>query len=87
MASRDFARDVLRRLSPVRHGFRMPVHRKQKLAVALRRYGTRTSSPIRNARLQGEPMSIRWNDDIDNVLRDASGSGKPILLDFSAAPM
>jgi len=32
-------------------------------------------------------MSIRWSDDFDNVSRDASGSGKPILLDFSAAPM
>jgi hypothetical protein len=32
-------------------------------------------------------MSIRWNDDFDALLRDASGSGKPILLDFSAAPM
>lgn len=32
-------------------------------------------------------MSIRWNDDVDAVLRDASGSGRPILLDFSAAPM
>lgn len=52
---------------------------------AVRRYGTRTSYPI--AQLQGEPVSIRWNDDIDNVLRDASGSDRPILLDFSAAPM
>jgi hypothetical protein len=36
---------------------------------------------------KGEFMSISWNDDFDNVMRDASGSGRPILLDFSAAPM
>lgn len=32
-------------------------------------------------------MSVRWNDGFDAVLRDAAASGKPILLDFSAAPM
>lgn len=32
-------------------------------------------------------MSIRWTDDFDAALRDASGWRKPILLDFSAAPM
>ena len=32
-------------------------------------------------------MSIRWNDDFDSVLREASRSARPILLDFSAAPM
>lgn len=32
-------------------------------------------------------MSIRWNNDFDEQLNRASGSGKPILLDFSAAPM
>lgn len=32
-------------------------------------------------------MDIPWNHDFDEVLEDATGSGKPILLDFSAAPM
>ncbi len=32
-------------------------------------------------------MSIPWNDDFDAQLKRASASGKPVLLDFSAAPM
>lgn len=34
-----------------------------------------------------DPMSIGWNDDFDEQLNRAAESGKPILLDFSAAPM
>jgi hypothetical protein len=32
-------------------------------------------------------MDIQWRKDIDQVQRDARESGKPVLLDFSAAPM
>ena len=32
-------------------------------------------------------MSIQWNNDFDQQLERASASGKPVLLDFSAAPM
>ena len=32
-------------------------------------------------------MSISWKDDFDGQLERANRSGKPILLDFSAAPM
>jgi hypothetical protein len=32
-------------------------------------------------------MQIRWNHDFDRELERARESGKPILLDFSAAPM
>ena len=32
-------------------------------------------------------MSINWNKDIDAAVQQASGSGKPLLLDFTAAPM
>lgn len=32
-------------------------------------------------------MNIAWRHDIDRVLADAKASHKPILLDFSAAPM
>ena len=32
-------------------------------------------------------MSIDWNKDIDAALQQASEAGKPVLLDFSAAPM
>lgn len=32
-------------------------------------------------------MDVNWNKDIDSALRQASESGKPVLLDFSAAPM
>jgi hypothetical protein len=32
-------------------------------------------------------MSIAWNKDVDAALRQAKEQGKPLLLDFSAAPM
>jgi len=32
-------------------------------------------------------MEINWQRDIDAALREASETGKPLLLDFSAAPM
>jgi hypothetical protein len=31
-------------------------------------------------------MSVEWNRDVDEALRRAGESGKPLLLDFSAAP-
>jgi hypothetical protein len=32
-------------------------------------------------------MEINWRHDIEKVLADAGASGKPVLFDFSAAPM
>jgi hypothetical protein len=32
-------------------------------------------------------MEIQWQRDIDGALREAKEAGKPVLLDFSAAPM
>jgi hypothetical protein len=32
-------------------------------------------------------MAIQWNHDFDAQLRTAREANKPILLDFSAAPM
>lgn len=32
-------------------------------------------------------MSITWSDDFDGQLERSTRSRKPILLDFSAAPM
>lgn len=32
-------------------------------------------------------MAIEWIRDADEALRRAAASGKPLLLDFSAAPM
>jgi uncharacterized protein YyaL (SSP411 family) len=32
-------------------------------------------------------MEIQWRDDADAALADAKRDGKPVLLDFSAAPM
>ena len=32
-------------------------------------------------------MEIQWQKDVDEALRDAKESGRPLLLDFSAAPM
>lgn len=30
---------------------------------------------------------IHWQKDVDAALKEARTSGKPVLLDFSAAPM
>ena len=32
-------------------------------------------------------MQIDWNIDFDAALKQAAASGKPALLDFTAAPM
>jgi hypothetical protein len=32
-------------------------------------------------------MDIQWRHDIDQVLSDAKTQRRPVLLDFSAAPM
>jgi hypothetical protein len=32
-------------------------------------------------------MPINFRRDVDQVLKDAKAQGKPVLLDFSAAPM
>jgi hypothetical protein len=32
-------------------------------------------------------MEINWRRDIDAAVREAREAGKPLLLDFSAAPM
>jgi hypothetical protein len=32
-------------------------------------------------------MRITWRNDIDNVLKDAEALNKPVLVDFTAAPM
>ena len=32
-------------------------------------------------------MEIQWRHDYDAVMNDARTQGRPILLDFSAAPM
>ncbi|MDQ3281392.1 MAG: hypothetical protein M3Q69_08270 [Acidobacteriota bacterium] len=32
-------------------------------------------------------MEINWRDDVDAALADAKRESKPLLLDFTAAPM
>jgi hypothetical protein len=32
-------------------------------------------------------MAIEFQHDVDQVLKDANARNKPVLLDFSAAPM
>jgi hypothetical protein len=32
-------------------------------------------------------MELQWRKDIDGAITDAKPAGKPVLLDFSAAPM
>jgi hypothetical protein len=32
-------------------------------------------------------MPVTWNKDADAALRDAQSQSRPVLLDFSAAPM
>ena len=36
---------------------------------------------------QEVPMPHTWSHDVDAALVEARKSGKPLLLDFSAAPM
>jgi thiamine pyrophosphate-dependent acetolactate synthase large subunit-like protein len=31
-------------------------------------------------------MAVEWNKDIDAALTEAKSTGKPMLIDFSAAP-
>lgn len=31
-------------------------------------------------------MAVEWNKDADAALADAKAQGKPLLIDFSAAP-
>ena len=31
-------------------------------------------------------MEITWRHDVDRALEDAKAQGRPVLLDFSAAP-
>ena len=32
-------------------------------------------------------MAIEWKSDVDAALADAKRSGKPVLIDFTAAPL
>ena len=32
-------------------------------------------------------MQISWRRDVDQALNDAKAQGKPLLIDFSAAPL
>lgn len=32
-------------------------------------------------------MEIQWRRDVDAAMKEAKTAGKPLLLDFSAAPM
>lgn len=32
-------------------------------------------------------MAIEWTDDVDKALQESKERGKPLLLDFTAAPM
>jgi len=44
--------------------------------------------PILQYNLQEDwTMEINWRDDVDAALADAKRDGRPLLLDFSAAPM
>jgi hypothetical protein len=38
-------------------------------------------------RLAGGPMAIEFRSDVDRVLQEATSAHRPVLLDFSAAPM
>ena len=40
-----------------------------------------------NYELERGAMAIEFRHDVDNVLKEAKEQGKPVLLDFSAAPM
>jgi hypothetical protein len=39
------------------------------------------------AEAREETMEINWRHDVDTVLAEAQAQQRPVLLDFSAAPM
>ena len=46
-----------------------------------------TSRALLARTLNENPMEIKFRHDVDNVLKEAKKQNKPVLLDFSAAPM
>lgn len=42
---------------------------------------------LQKEKLEEWSMTINWRDDVDAALADAKRDGRPVLLDFSAAPM
>ena len=66
---------------------------RPKLALVLR--GSKGSlsenaagNPVQNSHTtrQENDMAIEWKKDVDAALAEAKTSGKPLLLDFTAAP-
>jgi hypothetical protein len=37
--------------------------------------------------IEGDPAMVKWNEDLDAALEQSEESKRPLLLDFSAAPM
>jgi hypothetical protein len=46
-----------------------------------------TELVIRSAFTPGDIMTINFRHDVDQVVKEAKDQEKPVLLDFSAAPM
>ncbi len=44
-------------------------------------------SILQDIRQEERSMEIQWRNDVDAALADAKREGRPLLLDFSAAPM
>jgi hypothetical protein len=49
--------------------------------------GSRVARRLLLFRDGGNRMEINWQRDVDAALRQANETGKPVLLDFTAAPM
>jgi hypothetical protein len=47
----------------------------------------KTGNRIGRNPIPEETMEISWRHDIDTTLEDAKAQHRPVLLDFSAAPM
>jgi len=58
--------------------------RRTEKAVPRRRMGYHLMETIEEEDAMGE---IRWTKDVDAALKEAKATRKPVLLDFSAAPM
>jgi hypothetical protein len=62
----------------------MPAH---ELLLFLGEHSRRARSSDLLWKNKEADMDINWRRDIDAALREAKQTGRPLLLDFTAAPM
>jgi hypothetical protein len=56
-------------------------------AVRVGHSRTEESCNGRGLNVENPKMQIEWRHDVDRVLDEAKSRGRPVLIDFTAAPM